>query len=60
MTPTGMIATLSTSRRRSITWYRGREMAEHVRFKIETGSPLCFCAPQAPGNCRAPALASTA
>ncbi|UGB40990.1 IS30 family transposase [Nocardioides sp. cx-173] len=43
-----MIATLPLSLRRSITWDRGSEMAQHARFKVETGLPIYFCDPQSP------------
>jgi IS30 family transposase len=48
MTLTQMIATLPVQLRKSITWDRGTEMAEHARFKVETGVPIYFCDPQAP------------
>ncbi|MDN5745051.1 MAG: IS30 family transposase [Nocardioidaceae bacterium] len=48
MTLTQMIATLPTHLRKSITWDRGSEMAQHARFKVETGIPIYFCDPQAP------------
>ena len=43
-----MIATLPLSLRKSITWDRGNEMAQHVRFKTETGIPIYFCDPHSP------------
>jgi IS30 family transposase len=43
-----MIATLPSNLRRSITWDRGSEMAQHAQFKIETGLPIYFCDPHAP------------
>jgi len=43
-----MIATLPLSVRRSITWDRGSEMAQHARFKTETGVQIYFCDPQSP------------
>jgi len=43
-----MIATLPISLRRSITWDRGNEMAQHAQFKTETGLQIYFCDPQAP------------
>ena len=48
MSLTEMIATLPTSLRRSITWDRGSEMAQHAQFKIATGVPIYFCDPQSP------------
>jgi hypothetical protein len=32
--------------RRSLTWDRGREMGEHVRFTLDTGVQVCFCDPR--------------
>ncbi len=43
-----MIATLPLNLRKSITWDRGSEMAQHTRFRIETGVPIYFCDPQSP------------
>jgi IS30 family transposase len=43
-----MIATLPLELRKSITWDRGTEMAQHARFKTETGVPVYFCDPQSP------------
>jgi IS30 family transposase len=43
-----MIATLPVELRRSIAWDRGSEMAQHARFRVETGVPIYFCDPQAP------------
>ena len=43
-----MIATLPLELRKSITWDRGSEMAQHAQFKIETGIPIYFCDPQSP------------
>ena len=45
---TEMIATLPLELRKSITWDRGSEMAQHARFKTETGIPIYFCDPQSP------------
>jgi IS30 family transposase len=42
------ILTLPTQLRRSLTWDRGAEMAEHVRFTIETGVVVYFCDPHSP------------
>jgi IS30 family transposase len=43
-----MISTLPLSLRRSITWDRGSEMAQHARFTIDSGIPIYFCDPHAP------------
>ena len=34
--------------RRTITWDRGSEMAQHAQFKIDTGLQIYFCDPQSP------------
>ncbi|MCJ7710357.1 MAG: IS30 family transposase, partial [Chloroflexi bacterium] len=34
--------------RRSLTWDRGHEMAEHQRFSVETGVAVYFCDPSSP------------
>ena len=43
-----MIATLPIELRKSITWDRGSEMAQHARFRVETGVPVYFADPQSP------------
>ena len=43
-----MIATLPVELRKSITWDRGTEMAEHALFSVESGIPVYFCDPHAP------------
>jgi len=43
-----MIATLPLELRKSITWDRGSEMAQHARFKLETRVPVYFCDPRSP------------
>jgi len=42
------ILTLPEQLRRSLTWDRGKEMAEHVRFTVETGVQVYFCDPHSP------------
>ena len=42
------ILTLPAELRRSLTWDRGREMAEHLRFTVETGVQVYFCDPHSP------------
>ena len=42
------ILTLPEELRRSLTWDRGKEMAEHVRFTVETGGSVYFCDPHSP------------
>ena len=34
--------------RRSLTWDRGKEMGEHVRFTVETSVQVYFCDPRSP------------
>jgi transposase, IS30 family len=45
---TKVIQTLPASLRRTLTWDRGVEMAEHARFKIDTGVQVYFCDPHSP------------
>lgn len=45
---TEKIMTLPQALRRSITWDQGREMSQHLRFKVETGVEIYFCDPQKP------------
>jgi transposase, IS30 family len=42
------ILTLPEQLRRTLTWDRGHEMAEHLRFTIETGVQVYFCDPRSP------------
>ncbi len=45
---TKVITTLPESLRRSITWDQGREMADHLQFKVDTGIQVYFCDPHSP------------
>jgi IS30 family transposase len=42
------ILTLPEHLRRSLTWDRGHEMAEHLRFTVDTGVTVYFCDPHSP------------
>lgn len=42
------IRTLPVSLRRSLTWDRGLEMAEHQRFSVATDVAVYFCDPRSP------------
>jgi IS30 family transposase len=42
------IVTLPAQLRRSLTWDRGKEMSEHVRFSVDTGVAVYFCDPHSP------------
>jgi IS30 family transposase len=45
---TAHISTLPDHLARSLTWDRGKEMADHVRFTVDTGVQVYFCDPHAP------------
>ena len=45
---TKRILTLPAQLRRSITWDQGKEMAEHVKFTVDTGVQIYFCDPKSP------------
>lgn len=45
---TKVIKTLPASLRRTLTWDQGSEMAEHLRFRIDTGVDVYFCDPHSP------------
>ena len=42
------IVTLPDHLKRSLTWDQGKEMAEHVRFSVESGVMVYFCDPRSP------------
>jgi IS30 family transposase len=42
------VLTFPESLRRSLTWDRGRKMAQHREFTVETRCPVYFCDPQSP------------
>ncbi len=44
----GSITTLPEALWRSLTWDQGPEMAEHVRFTVDTGAQVYFCDPHSP------------
>ena len=43
-----MTTTLPTHPRRSLTWDRGKEMAQHAQLRIDTDVEVYFCDPQLP------------
>ena len=45
---TKRILELPASLRRTLTWDRGKEMAEHQKFTIDTGVQIYFCDPYSP------------
>ncbi len=45
---TQKILTLPENLRRSLAWDQGREMAQHIRFTIDTGVQVYFCDPASP------------
>ena len=45
---TRVMNTLPEALRRSLTWDRGTEMAEHVQFTVDTGIAVYFCDPSSP------------
>lgn len=45
---TRVIQTLPESLKRTITWDQGKEMTQHVQFKVDTGVDVFFCDPRSP------------
>jgi transposase, IS30 family len=45
---TDVVTTLPESLRRTLTWDQGIEMAQHIRFRIDTGVEVYFCDPHSP------------
>jgi len=44
------MTTLPEQLRQSLTWVRGKELAQHAQFKVETGIAVYFADPTAPGS----------
>jgi IS30 family transposase len=42
------ILTLPAELRRSLTWDQGKELAQHLRFTVDTGVAVYFCDPKSP------------
>ena len=42
------MSSLPEQLRRSLTWDRGKELSQHVAFKVETGIPVYFADPRSP------------
>jgi IS30 family transposase len=42
------VQTLPEQLRRSLTWDRGLELADHARFSVDTGVAVYFCDPRSP------------
>ena len=42
------VQSLPQALRRSVTWDQGVEMAEHLRFRVDTGVEVYFCDPRSP------------
>jgi len=45
---TEAITTLPAGLRRTLTWDQGKELAEHVQFRVDTGIEVYFCDPHSP------------
>lgn len=45
---TETVKTLPEALRRTLTWDQGREMSEHLRFRIDSGVEVYFCDPHSP------------
>jgi IS30 family transposase len=45
---TKTVTRLPEALRRTLTWDQGKEMAQHVRFSVDTGVGIYFCDPHSP------------
>jgi hypothetical protein len=45
---TAQMTTMPEQLRRSLTWDRGKELAQHAQLKIDTGIGVYFCDPHSP------------
>lgn len=45
---TAAVQQLPEALRRSLAWDQGKEMAEHLRFSVDTGMQIYFCDPHSP------------
>ena len=45
---TRQLIRLPAELRRTLTWDQGKEMAEHVRFSVDTAIDVYFCDPHSP------------
>jgi IS30 family transposase len=50
---TRQLARMPADLRRTLTWDHGKEMAEHVKFTVDTNIDVYFCDPHSPGSAAA-------